>query len=204
MIQMLRGTDILLHSGDQTTTVGNVLIGEPSADGRSYTLGIPKGDQNIWSDRKLSFFGRTFRTIGLPVQGIEANIPLCWHKKVKAEYAEITGKCTIYEKNTYTRHVFNDVYFYDGRGEKSTKTGTLPADNAILKIYSFAHDNSYIPKVGDIVIGGECAFVFDTTTEQTASASMASFRSSAGDIVVINSVNVKNNGLLPDLEITGR
>lgn len=204
MIQMLRGTDILLHSGDQTTTVGNVLIGEPSADGRSYTLGIPKGDQNIWTDRKLSFFGRTFRTIGLPVQGIEANIPLCWHKKVKAEYAEITGQCTVYEKGTYTRHVFTDVFFYDGRGEKTSKTGNLPTENAIVKIYSFAHDGSFMPKAGDIIVNGECPVIFDTATEQAASESMAELRRIAGDIIVIASVKAATNGLLPDIEITGR
>lgn len=204
MIQMLRGTDILLYSGIQTTTVGNVLIGEPSADGKSYTLGIPKGDQNTWTDRKLGFFGRTFRTIGLPVQGIEENIPLCWHKKVKAEFAEITGKCTVYEKKTYTRHVFNDVFFYDGRGEKTTKTGSLPADNVAVKIYSFAHVGSYIPKTGDIIVNGECSFTFDTTSEQTASESMAQFRIIAGDIAVISSVKCTVNGLLPDIEITGR
>jgi len=204
MVQMLRGTDILLYSGIQTTTVGNVLIGEPSADGKSYTLGIPKGDQNTWTDRKLGFFGRTFRTIGLPAQGIEANIPLSWHKKVKAEYAEITGKCTVYEKSTYTKHVFNDVYFYDGRGEKTSKTGSLPTDNVIVKIYSFANDGSYIPKAGDIIVNGECSFTFDTTSEQTASASMAAFRENIGDISVISTVKCTVNGLLPDIEITGR
>ena len=205
MIQMLRGTDILLHSGDQTATVGNVLIGEPSTDGKSYILGIPKGDQNVWTDRKLSFFGRTFRTIGLPAQGIEANIPLCWHKKVKAEYAEITGKCTVYEKGTYTRHIFNDVFFYDGRGEKTSKVGSQPTDAVTVKIYSFAHDGSYIPKVGDIIVNGECAVIFDNSSEQAASTSMAALRSSVNrDIITISSVITNTNGLLPDIDITGR
>ena len=76
--------------------VSNVLIGEPSTDeitneialsGKrlAYTLAIPKGETHIWTDRKVSFWGQTFRTIGEPTQGIENLIPLSWNKKVKVE-----------------------------------------------------------------------------------------------------------------------
>lgn len=204
MTQILRGTDIQLYSGNQIITVENVLIGEPSADGKSYTLGIPKGDQHIWTDRKIGFFGRIFRTVGLPAKGIEANIPLVWGQNVRAEYADITGKCTIYEKNTYTRHVFEDVFFYDGRGEKTSKTGAVPTEDITVKIYSFTHDGSYIPKPGDFIINGECSIIFDTTSEQTVSESMAEFRRLAGDVGVISSAKCTMNGLLPDIEISGR
>lgn len=79
--------------------VADVLIGEPTTEevrdtldltGKylAYTLAIPKGDTNIWTDRIVEFFGGKFRTIGEPVQGIEANIPLRWHKKVKVERYE--------------------------------------------------------------------------------------------------------------------
>ena len=79
--------------------VKNVLIGEPSADdittttdlyGKklAYTLAIPKGDEHIWEDTKESFFGETFATIGKPTQGIEANIPGPWNKKVKLRYLD--------------------------------------------------------------------------------------------------------------------
>lgn len=74
--------------------VENVLVGEPTTDDITttqditgkvvvYTLAIPKGDQNDWKDKRVEFFGDTFITIGFPVQGIEANIPLCWNKKIK-------------------------------------------------------------------------------------------------------------------------
>lgn len=83
------------------TTVDNVLVAEPSTDdvtsalslyGKkiSYTLGIPKGDTNDWTDKEVSWTdaaGNTVkcRTFGFPVMGIEANVPGPWHKKVKCE-----------------------------------------------------------------------------------------------------------------------
>ncbi len=80
--------------------VNNVLVGEPTAEERTdeftltgkmiaYTLGIPKGDTHEWKDTIVEFFGEKFRTFGIPVMGIEANIPLCWHKKVKCERYEV-------------------------------------------------------------------------------------------------------------------
>ena len=76
--------------------VENVLIGNPSDQeiidvlnltGRrlSYVLGIPKGDTHEWTDRKVTFFGKEFRTIGEPTEGIEGMIPLEWNKKVRCE-----------------------------------------------------------------------------------------------------------------------
>ena len=54
----------------------------------SYTLGIPKGDQNEWKDREVRFFGRKWRTLGIPLEGIEAMMPLEWNKKVMVEAYE--------------------------------------------------------------------------------------------------------------------
>jgi hypothetical protein len=79
--------------------VENVLVGEPSAEdvvnefnlsGKriAYTLAIPKGDTHVWKDTEVEFFGRKFRTIGLPTEGIEENLPLSWNKKVKVERYE--------------------------------------------------------------------------------------------------------------------
>ena len=81
------------------TTVDNVLIGEPttsdivnelSLSGKrlAYTLAIPKGDEHVWEDRVVEFWGERFRTIGKPTQGIESLIPLDWNKKVKVERYE--------------------------------------------------------------------------------------------------------------------
>ena len=87
---------------DVATTVDNVLIGEPTTEdvinelnltGKhlAYTLAIPKGDTNDWTDTEVilpaPFAGR-YKTIGYPTAGIEANIPLKWNKKVKVERYE--------------------------------------------------------------------------------------------------------------------
>ena len=53
-----------------------------------YTLGIPKGDTNKWENREVKFFGRKWRTIGLPQEGIESMIPLSWNRKVMVEVYE--------------------------------------------------------------------------------------------------------------------
>lgn len=83
----------------EAKTVDNVLVGQPTAEERTnelnltgrmiaYTLGIPKGNEDDWENQIVEFFGHRFRTFGIPEQGIEANIPLSWHKKVKCERYE--------------------------------------------------------------------------------------------------------------------
>lgn len=79
--------------------VENVLVSTPSAQevtdtlnltGRKieYILGIPKGNTDEWENQIVEFFGHKFLTFGIPEQGIEANIPLAWHKKVRVERYE--------------------------------------------------------------------------------------------------------------------
>ena len=79
--------------------VYNVLVGEPSTDdvtssislyGKKivYMLGLPKGDTHDWTDTTVTIFGEKFRTFGDVIQGIEANIPTPWHKKVRVERYE--------------------------------------------------------------------------------------------------------------------
>ena len=50
-----------------------------------YTLAIPKGDSNTWEDTTVEFWGSKWKTIGIPLEGIEENIPLNWNKKVLVE-----------------------------------------------------------------------------------------------------------------------
>lgn len=84
---------------EEAETVENVLVGEPSSQeiidtlnltGKraAYTLGIPKGDTHVWTDRKVEFNGEIYRVIGKPTQGIEALIPLDWNKKCMVESIE--------------------------------------------------------------------------------------------------------------------
>lgn len=84
---------------EKPVEVDNVLVGQPTTDDlttnetlygkkTTYMLAIPKGDTHTWENRKVSFFGRTFRTFGNVIQGIEENIPLSWNKKVSVEAYE--------------------------------------------------------------------------------------------------------------------
>lgn len=50
-----------------------------------YELCIPKGDDHIWEDRIVEFFGCRWRTFGFVTQYIEENVPLDWNRKVKVE-----------------------------------------------------------------------------------------------------------------------
>lgn len=79
--------------------VSNVLIAPASSDdtinstnlyGKKavYILGIPKGDGHDWENKKIKFFGQTFKSFGKVTQGIEAMIPLDWNKKVQVESYE--------------------------------------------------------------------------------------------------------------------
>lgn len=50
-----------------------------------YQIAIPKGDTHEWANRKVSFFGKDWRTVGDTQEGIESNIPLAWNKKIQVE-----------------------------------------------------------------------------------------------------------------------
>ena len=54
----------------------------------SYTIGIPKGDTNDWEEKEVRFFGKRWKTVGIPLEGIESMIPLEWNKKVMVERYE--------------------------------------------------------------------------------------------------------------------
>ena len=104
----MTGADVVLHVrtktgedafgdpvwSETTETVHNVLIGQPTTEeiqssidlyGKKaeFMLGLPKGDAHVWEDTTVEFFGRTWRTFGMTIQGIEANVPTPWHKKVR-------------------------------------------------------------------------------------------------------------------------
>lgn len=53
-----------------------------------YQLAIPKGNANDWNNARVEFLGEKWRTIGIPEEGIEGNIPLKWNRKVKVERYE--------------------------------------------------------------------------------------------------------------------
>lgn len=71
-------------------TSSDDLITEQNLYGKTsvYTLAIPKGDTHDWKNKKVEFFGQTFRTFDDPIKGIDALIPLDWNMKVKVERYE--------------------------------------------------------------------------------------------------------------------
>ena len=112
---MLKGETIKLYTRTETgrdslnrpvyeetaIEVENVLIGSPSTQeatdtlnltGRKveYTLGIPKGDTNDWENKTVEFWGKKWRTIGIPVTGIQELLPqgMPWGKNVQVERYE--------------------------------------------------------------------------------------------------------------------
>lgn len=110
---MIQGIDVILTEMSQNgsdpfgrpiyeeteVTVSNVLVAPASTEevvnelnisGKHivYTLAIPKGDTHNWEDTIVSFFGKKFKTVGIPTEGIEDLIPLRWNKKVKVELYE--------------------------------------------------------------------------------------------------------------------
>lgn len=108
--------------------------------------------------------------------------------------------CTIYEKNTYTPHVITGVYWNDSRGATTQRNGVQIADSVIVYIY----DSEYTPKAGDIVVKGAIDFTFTTTSQQTISASMKTFRETYPQFAVIKSANDCRYGGLPHTEVIAR
>ncbi|HEP1468179.1 TPA: hypothetical protein VB465_001845 [Streptococcus pyogenes] len=53
-----------------------------------YVLAIPKGDKHDWENKEVRFFGKKWRTVGSPLEGIEELMPLVWNKKVMVERYE--------------------------------------------------------------------------------------------------------------------
>lgn len=95
------GVDAFNHPvyEEKKVEVENVLVAPESSsevlsilnlDGKKevYTLGIPKGDEHIWTDSRIEFFGKSWKAVREPIQGIESLIPTKWHKKVTVERYE--------------------------------------------------------------------------------------------------------------------
>lgn len=77
--------NVLVYPSTQTEILETVnLYGRKAV----YTLGIPKGDIHDWENRRIDFFGQSWRSFGIPSQGIEDMIPLDWNMKVTVERYE--------------------------------------------------------------------------------------------------------------------
>lgn len=104
---MLKGIDVILYEKhsiglngfgspiyeETPVVIENVLVAPVSSDNildnvdvkektETYQLAIPKGDDHDWINAKVEFFGKTWETVGTPLEGIEELIPLSWNRKV--------------------------------------------------------------------------------------------------------------------------
>ena len=110
MVTMIAGIPIKVYQTYQTGTdefnapiyqespvlVENVLVMPSSPESivadlqlygkrAEYELCIPKGNTLDWCDKRVEFFGKTWKTFGFPQEWIEENVPLDWNRKVKVE-----------------------------------------------------------------------------------------------------------------------
>lgn len=212
-MQMIKGIPIKLHINGNIEVVENVLVGEPdisdSAIGNckimKYMLAVPKGDSHDWTNKKVEFFGRKFRTVGKEIQGIEANIPLCWHKKISLEELITNGICTFFDSRDFTRHIYSGILFFDNRNFIRDKTGETKNGSLDIQIYGVNNtDTTWFPKVGDYVVPEICDFEFNVSDEQKISESMADFRKKYNNFAVVNSVEKRFSDTFPDLIISAR
>lgn len=85
----------------KAVTVDNVVIGQPSSEDITseinvsgkravYNLAIPKDDQNDWTNKVVEFYGKKWRTIGVPTQFMDGYMGESWpwNKQIKVEEYE--------------------------------------------------------------------------------------------------------------------
>lgn len=204
-MQMIKGITVKLHIDSKIEVVENVLVGEPNisdcAVGNSkimtYTLAIPKGDLHDWTNKKVEFFSRKFCTVGKEIQGIEENIPLCWHKKISVEEMLANGNCTFFDGRDFTRHIYSEVLFSDSRNFVRDRTGEVKNGSLDIQVYGVNNsDFTWFPKAGDYIIPEICSFEFDTSDERKISESMTIFREKYNNFAVVNSVERRENDII--------
>lgn len=108
--------------------------------------------------------------------------------------------CTLYEKDSFSRHVFTDVYWNDSRGQTVSKNGIQVNDSVLMYIY----DGDYLPKAGDIIIKGNISDEYSCATQQGQSASMKALRTAHPDFAVVKAANDCRYGGLPHIEVIAR
>lgn len=107
---MIKGVTVILYEKTQTgvdgfnrpvytetpAEVDNVLVTPASSDdiinelsltGKKlvYELSIPKDDEHVWEDRRVTIWGEDYHVFDFSRQWIEANVPLSWNAKAKVE-----------------------------------------------------------------------------------------------------------------------
>ena len=108
--------------------------------------------------------------------------------------------CTIFEKDSFVRHVIGGIYWNDSRGQTVAKNGIQISDSVLVYIY----DDEYLPKAGDIIVKGIVDFEFDSSSQKSVSDSMKLFREQFPGFAVVKNVNDCRYGGLPHIEVTAK
>lgn len=77
--------DVLVAPASSTDLLGSIDLTSKKA---VYVMAIPKGDTHDWTDCVVEFWDKRWRSAGIPLEGIEAMIPLRWNKRVVVELYE--------------------------------------------------------------------------------------------------------------------
>lgn len=111
MASLIKGIDVTLYDRQESgvdafnrptytetaVTVNNVLVSPVSSETITdaeinlsekraiYELSIPKKDSHIWENRIVEFFGQKWKTIGIPLELMQENVPLDWNRRIKVE-----------------------------------------------------------------------------------------------------------------------
>ncbi|MCM1316160.1 MAG: hypothetical protein NC040_10505 [Muribaculaceae bacterium] len=112
----------------------------------------------------------------------------------------INANITLFEKENYTPHFIENVYFSDSREQTVAKNGVQISDSVLIYIYS----DGYFPKSGDILVKNRCDFSFDNSSQKSSSESMKQFREEYPDFAVVKNVNNYWFGGLPHIEVTAK
>lgn len=117
----------------------------------------------------------------------------------------VNADCTLYlfDETTggYNKYVIKDVYWNENKAGNVIKSGLTSADSVVVYLYS----DSVVPKhlTRDMIVKGQCNFVFNNTDSKTISDSLKYFKKSV-DSHTIMSCDNKMFGGLPHIELSAK
>lgn len=115
-------------------------------------------------------------------------------------YPTIDGR-KVSIKNGYERIYIKNSYWSDSRATSITKGGLITDNSTVI----FLYDKAEIPFVSgkDLIIQGNCDFVFDNTTEQTISDCFKEFKR-LYKFLTVSSISHCWFGGLPHCEVSAK
>lgn len=100
------------------------------------------------------------------------------------------SSCTIYREKSFERVFIPECFWQDYRG-KTVGMGGFAENNSVI-IYIPEVYGELAPKLGDMMVRGNCTFTFDMKSEKTVSDGVKTLRTS--DPVTVKSIEDKRYG----------